>query len=621
MKKLILLTSLFAALLAGCDYLDIVPDDTATLEDAFKNETTAENFIFTCYSFQYDYFSFRNAVGMMTSNEYAAAYHWGPEWFPFVRYNEGNDNSTTPFPENANNGIDNLWLRFYQGIRQCYIFLNNIEEVTPVMMSASEYEANKQHWTGEAWFLIAYYHHLLLQNYGPVVVIEGETKEKQPRLPLDECVAKIAGFYDKAIASLPPTVTAADYGRASQVIARAMKAKLLLYAASPLFNGNTDYAGFKDKEGRQLISQTPDKEKWKTAMTAIEEAITFAKGQGKDLYTYDKPDPAKGGVVTDPLRQAYLNARFVLVDNWNKEILWACAVKEISDGWQRHAVVKGIGTRPYTQSAPVGGIGPTLTAVKIFYTASGLPPETDPTFPWDDRMKVAPGDSTCQLHRNREPRFYAAIGHDRGTYEFNGGQGTVQEYTLKLRFNEGNGCHSKGTDHLYSGYAVKKNINPEGQATSSAWSYQPFAYPLMRLADLYLAYAEACAEYQGSLDAKAQEYINAVRSRAGIPDLDASLSGDNLVKAVRRERMIELVFESQWHYDLRRWKMAKDWHKDDKDGMWGLHDEGATAEEFYVETPLPAQKYVFHEDGRGYLMPIKVNYVNTNELLVQNPGY
>ncbi|MDR1886816.1 MAG: RagB/SusD family nutrient uptake outer membrane protein [Prevotellaceae bacterium] len=612
MKKLIL-ASIFGIFAAGCNFLDIVPDDTATLKDAFKNETTAENFVFTCYSYQYNYFDFRNSVGMMTSNEYAAAYHWTAEWFPFVRFNEGIDNSTSP--------VYNLWERFYQGIRQCYIFLNNIDAVKPVMMSESEFEINKNYWKGEAWFLIAYYHHLLLQHYGPVVIIENETVEKQPRLPFDECVAKIGAFYDKAIANLPPTVQAANYGRASKVVARAMKAKMLLYAASPLFNGNTAYAGFKDKEGKQLISQTPDKNKWATAMAAIDSAIVFAKSQGHDLYRYTKNDPAKGGAVTDPFRQAYLNSRFVMVDNWNKEILWAYSIKEGSDGWHRHAVVKGIGSRPYTQSNPVGGIGPTLTAVKIFYTKNGLPPESDPAFPWADRMKIAAGDSTILLHRNREPRFYAAIGYDRGIYEFNGGQGTVQEYTLLMKFNEKNGCHKKETDHLYSAYAIKKNINPEGEATASAWTFQTYAYPLMRLADLYLAYAEACAEYQGSLNDRAKEYINAVRSRAGIPDLDNTLSGQDLINAVRRERMIELVFESQWHYDLRRWKIADEWHKNDSKGMWGLNDEGKTNETFYVETPLSAQKYIFHADGRGYLMPINVNYVNTNELLVQNPGY
>ncbi|MDR3365762.1 MAG: RagB/SusD family nutrient uptake outer membrane protein [Prevotellaceae bacterium] len=617
MKKLMFIL-LLGVSVAGCDFLDVVPDDTATLEDAFKNETTAEDFIFTCYSYQPDYFGFRNDVGVMTSNEYAAAYHWTAQWFPFVKFNEGTDNSTSP--------VYDLWAKFYQGIRQCYIFLNNIEEVMPVMMSESMFETNKKYWTGEAWFLIAYYHHLLLQNYGPIVVIEEETKEKQPRLPLDECVSKIAGFYDKAIANLPPTVQAADYGRASQVVAKAMKAKLLLYAASPLFNGNTDYANFKDKEGKQLISQTPDKNKWKTAMDAIEEAITFAKSQGHELYKYTKPDPANGSTITDPFRQAYLNCRYVLVDNWNKEILWASTKKESTDGLQRHAVPKAIDTRSYSQSSPVAGVGPTITAAKIFYTKNGLPPETDADFPWDGRMTIAPGDSTILLHRNREPRFYAAIGHDRGIYEFNGSQGTVKEYTLYLRAKEKNGVKdstatAKGQDHLYACYAIKKIIHPEGQATASAWGFKMYAYPLMRLADLYLAYAEACAEYQGSLDAKAQGYLHDVRDRAGIPDLNSSLSGTNLVNAIRRERMIELAFESQWHYDLRRWKMAKEWYKNDKDGMWGLYDLGTTPQTFYVETQLPNQKCVFHDDGRGYLMPIKVSYVNTNELLVQNPGY
>ncbi|MDR2130961.1 MAG: RagB/SusD family nutrient uptake outer membrane protein [Odoribacteraceae bacterium] len=614
-------------LLTACDFLDIVPDDTPALSDAFKNENTAEGFLHTCYSFQYDYFDFRGTPGLATSNELVCAYHWTSEWFGCVEFNSGVYSSSNP--------LMNPWGGFtyynytspslYQGIRQCYIFLNHIDEAKPSAVDATTYETLKQQWIGEAKFLIAYYHQLLLQCYGPIVFIENETEGKYPRLSLDESVNKIVATYNEAIALLPATRTQkSEYGRASKTIAMALKAKLLLYAASPLFNGNTDYALLQDKEGNHLISQTPDKSKWERAMLAADSAIVFARNQGFDLYTFDKPDPfGEDPAVkhyTEDFRQAYLNCRMVLVDDWNKEIIWASTRSEGSgNSPQRHGVIKGIDTRPLNGD-PVGGLGASLTAAKIFHTKNGLPPEEDPNlgYTWDatGRMTVPSGAETCNLHLNREARFYAAIGFDRGPYEFN----QDSTYQLKMKAGEKNGMVAKGTDHLYSAYAVKKIIDPDGMARGSQWSYQQYCYPLIRLADLYLQYAEACAEFTGSLDAKAQEYLGKVRARAGLTmNYFTGKSGDALVQAVRRERMIELAFESQWYFDLRRWKMAEEWFANDKNGMWGLNDEGTTNATFYQETQLPVQPFVFTK--KNYLLPIHVTYVNANENLVQNTGY
>jgi hypothetical protein len=616
--------------MSGCNFLDVVPDDTATLADAFKNETTAEGFLFTCYSFQHRYNDFRDQPGIMTSNEIAAAQHWDEQWFKFVANNKSLDNSSSP--------IYDLYSLYYQGILQCYMFLENLDAVIPVTMSENEYAAMKTRWIGEAKFLIAYYHHVLFQHYGPIVVIESRTRLKQPRLNVDEGIDKIAALYDEAIANLPDRVQSADYGRATKTVARAMKAKLLLYAASPLFNGNTDYANFKDKEGNVLVPQSYDKEKWKRAMDAAKEAIDFAEGQGYKLYTWTGNDPLTSQPVATPFRQAYLNTRYLMVDrnNWSSELIWGYTLHEVNDNSnQRHAVPKGLANRRTDQSNPVGGLGATLTAAKIFYTANGLPPESDPSFPWNERMAIPDGEETCNLHFNREPRFYAAIGYDRGVYEFNG-WGTTQ-YILKLRCGDGtlgslegggnpepNGCRGPGTadwgrDHIYTGYALKKIIRPDGQSNSSGWSQQDYAWPLMRLADLYLMYIEANAEYSGSLDANAKGYLTKIHQRAGIPDRYHEQTGATLIESVRRERMIELIFEGQWHYDLRRWKKAKEWHANDTEGMWGLYDLGQTAETFYQEVQCPRQPYVFND--RNYLMPIKTSYVNTNELLVQNPGY
>ena len=615
---------------SACDFLDIVPDDTSKLEDAFKNDATAEAFLYTCYSYQFDYFDFRSTLGLAAgTDEIVHGYHWTAQWFAGISWNSGVVSSSNPVIdlwgsfESYNSKAASMW----QGIRQCYIFLNHVDEAKPTFVDPAVYEQEKAKWKGEAKFMIAYYHHVLFNLYGPIVFIEDETEGKFPRLPVEESVKKIADTYDEAIALLPPTRTQpSEYGRASQTVAKAMKAKLLLYAASPLFNGNTDYADLKDKEtGENLINQTVDKERWKNAMDAAEAAITHARAQGHDLYTYPgvdpfRKDPAVKKYIED-FGSTYINLRMVLVDDWNKEIIWA-SVKDENDGngIQRHGVPHGIDNRPKSETHPVGGLGPTLTAAKIFYTKNGLPPEEDPDlgYTWDaaGRMTVPAGEETCNLHLNREARFYANIGFDRGPYEYN----SDSTYQLKLRNGEQHGMITKGTDHLYGGYAYKKYVHPFGKSKSDGFTPARFCYPIIRLADLYLQYAEACAEYTGTLDAKAQSYLSAVRSRAGLTmNYFEGKSGEELVKAIRRERMVELIFESQWYYDLRRWKKSLEWFEPDRGGMWGLNDEGANAGNFYQETQLNVQPLVFEK--RNYLLPIKTEYVNMNEKLVQNTGY
>ncbi|MDR0766424.1 MAG: RagB/SusD family nutrient uptake outer membrane protein [Odoribacteraceae bacterium] len=629
MKLRNILSSLFIGLLlTSCDFLDIVPDDTPALSDAFKNENTVEGFLATCYSYQYDYFDFRGTPGLATSNELVHAYHWTSQWFGCIAFNAGQHNSANPMmdPWGGFTFYNYSSPSVYQGIRQCYIFLNNADQASPANVDPETFERLKNNWKGEAKFLIAYYHHLLLQCYGPIVFVENETEDKLPRLTLDESVNKIIDMYDQAIELLPDTRTMlSEYGRATKTIAKALKGKLLLYAASPLFNGNTDYRELVDKTtGENLISQIPDKNKWQLAMQAIDEAIVFAESQGFAIYNFDRADPfgedPNVKKYTKDFRQNYLSCRMVLVDDWNKEIIWANTRSENNgNSPQRHGIIKGIDTR-LSGSDPVGGLGASLTVAKIFHTKNGLPPEEDPAlgYTWNaaGRMTVPAGEETCNLHLNREARFYAAIGFDRGPYEFN----RDSTYQLLMKAGEKNGMSAKGSDHLYSAYALKKIIDPDGDATGSTYRHQQYSYPLIRLADLYLQYAEACAEFQGTLDAKATERLGKVRSRAGLTmNYFTGKSGDALVNAIRRERMIELVFESQWYFDLRRWKMAEEWFANDRQGVWGLNDEGTTNETFYQETQLSVFPYVF--DKRHYLVPIKLTYINVNENLVQNTGY
>ena len=612
-RKNIIVALLIGASLHSCDYLDIVPDDTPILADAFKNEQTAENFVFACYSFIPNYLNFRQNFSWCTTPETVGSAHWTTTWFTFMRMQQGLYNSADP--------IIDVWQSSYNGIRQCYTFLDNIDDVKPSQISEADLAAKKVLWKGEVKFLIAYYHYLLLQNYGPIVILDeaiplNAPKEElfKPRVPYDECVSRIAQMFDNASADLPMTVKASNYGRATKVIAQALKARMYLYAASPQFNGNADmYKNFKNKDGQLLMNLTYDKNKWKTAMDECKKAIDMAHQAGAELYKYTK----KGNLPE--FNQAIANARNLVVDAWNKELIWGYS------GWketwadgnsiQTHVIPKGIST---SSGAPYGALGATAFSADMYLTKNGLPIDEDPEFDYAHRFTVAEGDSVAVLHRNREPRFYGSIGFNRGDYLING-----DTINLKMRFKEQNGTRDAGSDQLYGSYAIAKLAHPETFVSGTSNSLVAFPFPIIRLGELYLDYAEAYFEYNGTLEGDALTYFNLIRQRAGIPNVEVSYkglpSGDKLREVIHRERTIELMFEGHMSYDYRRWLIAlKEW-SGMENGMIGLNSYGTTNEEYYKNARLDAQPFIFRDEQ--YLSPIKQDYLNVNSNLVQNPGW
>ncbi|WP_455665480.1 RagB/SusD family nutrient uptake outer membrane protein [Phocaeicola sp.] len=613
-KHILLSFCLLGATLSACDYLDIVPDDTPTLDDAFKTETGAEGFVFACYSKIPNYMHFRENTSWVTTPELVGSAHWTVQWFTFMQMQQATYNAADP--------VIDVWQSSYDGIRQCYTFLDNIDKVIPVKETPAAFDAKKKVWKAEVKFLIAYYHFLLLQNYGPIVVIDHLIPTDAPaeemfqaRLPYDECVNRIAAMFDEAIPDLPETVNEANLGRATSVIAESLKARMFLYAASPQFNGNTDYSDFRDKEGTQLISTTYDKEKWRKAMDQCWVAIQAAERSGRGLYYYTP----KAGQVLSARDQAIANCRYVVVDPWNKELIWGYT------GWkesfadagsiQAHIIPHGISA---STGAPYGALGPTLWSTNLFLTENALPIDKDPKFHYADRFKLPEGETEIPyLHRNREPRFYGAVGFDDGSYLIN--SDTIK---LALKFKEPNGAKDANSDQLYAGYALAKFAHPNTYVSlsSNALTYYPF--PIIRLAELYLAYAEATAEYTGKLEGEAKTRFNEIRKRAGLPSIDVShpgVQGEDLVNVIRREKTVEFMYEGQMLYDYRRWKIAvKEW-AGMENGMLGLNVYGSTPEEFYKPTVLDRQPFVFRSFQT--LAPIKQDYLNKNIHLIQNPGW
>src|SRR5690606_22020547 len=142
-------------------------------------------------------------------------------------------------------------------------------------------------------FLKAYYHYYLIRMYGPVILIEQNNpvdvdieQTKRKRATLDESFDYVISLMDDAIPDLPPVIEnrTQEFGRITKFIAMAVKAEMLATAASPLFNGNPDYASFKDKDGRNLFPATYDVQKWEKAAQACKEAIEECELQGLHMY-------------------------------------------------------------------------------------------------------------------------------------------------------------------------------------------------------------------------------------------------------------------------------------------------------------------------------------------------
>ena len=669
MKNKIIYLLVAAFILGSCNFLDVVPDDTPTLRDAFANETTSEAFLFGVYSFMADPRNWRARPGRLTTNEMKVSGHWDAQWFPFMRFQRNEFDASSPLTTDVNNFDvwNDIWLNNYRAIRQAYIFLDNIGAVVPSILPPATFNARREEWRGEAYFLIAWLHHELFKNFGPIVIADEIITGLRPRSHINDVVDFIVEMYDRAIALLPVSQPLAQLGRADRIMAKTMRAQLLLYAASPLFNG--DPAGvFNDAEPefRALINTERDNARWQRALTAIDEAINFAHANGRALFRHVGPDPVTGQPVTDPLRQGYLNVRRKFVENWNSETLWGHGGGRRIEGgrWIDHTVPRGLGGRPNTLAGVHGtgiqlhppasgrhphtpGIGPSLTAAMIFYSVRGLPMESDPdrNFPWTPagRMGIGTtphGTQTANLFINREPRFHAAIGYHGGIFEIN----NWEEEILDMFWTPGGATQnlfSQGRidgvmDRIESGLVSKKTTPPTIEIRADNFDVQMGqAFPMMRLAGLYLAYAEAHAELHGNLSARARGFIADIHERAGLSRnfFFANYTGTALIDAIRRERMIELIFESHWHYDLRRWQIAYQWHNEgmwasagmhDRDGIWGLNPQGTTNDTFFQETQVAGGGALmapvrFH--NRQHLLPIPNPHLFVNELLVQNPGY
>ena len=333
MKKIIISISLvIAAMLCSTscsDYLDIVPEGTPSMDNAFSNRINSFKFLHTCYSYLPSWDQ-GGSIGFLAGDE-----HWlMPKGTGFIdqrislnawEIGRGEQNNNDPYQNfwDGGNGGTNLWV----AIRDCNIFLENINKP----LDLQNYERTR--WIAEVKFLKAYYHYYLFMLYGPIPIMDtniavdaSQDEVRRYREPVDDVVAYISNLLDEAYKDLPSKITdpGQEMGRITQPIAKAVKAQLLLLAASPLFNGNSDYINVKDNQGRHLFPTQVDNSKWKLAADAALEAINCAKENGHEkLYTFSLPINSISAAT-----RKLLDIGEAVTEKWNEEIIWGSTLTD-----------------------------------------------------------------------------------------------------------------------------------------------------------------------------------------------------------------------------------------------------------------------------------------------------
>ena len=603
-------------LLTSCvDYLDKESDTELTLPMVFEDKTRIEGWLANVYSHVPDpYWGYARKLGWdILSDDMTASERWRQWDWKVIPMLLGEWTPSTDWD-------GNYWARLPQLIREANIFIENVHPLPEQGISATEVTYMK----AEMRFMIAYYYYLLSNTYGPIPfkpnyiaptdfnladLMEGQR-------PYYEVVDWVDKELKEVAKILPAKYTEArKYGRATSIMCLAVRARMLLFAASPLVNGNPDYANHKNKDGENLFSTTEDKSKWAYAAQACKELIDAAEAAGHKLYTEENDD----GTI-DPF-MSYQNLFLTRYDEGNTEILFARPGGSEYGEYEKHATPAASGGS--------GGLGVTQSLVDAFFMENGLPindddskyvetgfsvsDETRDNTVWDTEVNggAITKSGTYNMYCHREPRFYITVSYNNSYF--------TQEKRL---FNFFNG--SKDNPHTHdapqNGYLIRKKISPDLNVKQGTYKYRPGI--VYRLGEAYLNYAEALNESDpGNGDILV--YLNKIRERAGIRQYTTGATDENFIhvdlsdqaemrKLIRAERRVELSCEGIRYDDLRRWKEAENVLNGD---FYGMNFSGRDKSSFYVRTPYLKRVY----KKAYYWFPIHQSEIDKNDKLVQSP--
>ena len=659
MKRIFKLTAivLFALGAMSCDsYFDVELQDQATLEEMFSKRGTARQLAAHMYAYlpkeenpvdatTEGGFSGRTDARQVNASAYANNVF-------DLRVGDYSPASITSY---------NLWENYYKAIAHCTLMIENIH------LDVEDNQAVRDYMQAEARFMRAFYYFCLFRTYGPVIVWGDQAAQSNvvgadlDRNTFEENINFIVSELDKAIEVLPMSIKevglneGSDMGRATKGAAMALKSRVLLYAASPLFNGNELYKGMTNHYGEKIFSQEYDHTRWEEAKKAAKAVIDL------NYYKLVKAEAQTGDKFVDGIR----NYQQIFFKQWNEETIWgwwmnfytdwlgrtggfigACAPRNITvEGWQSltpsfklvdaYAMYES-GRYPitgYDRTSGMNDYSKPIIDAQSGYVADGFSNTTQFEAEWAGEFEAH--NSTL----GREPRYYASL-VPNGYYwpcnpklkkmtnpKTSSTDWTVED--MRCHFWRGSGSLCERWDQTstnnYFGYAWRRLYKADNPLDVGA-DYQQihYVYPAFRLAEIYFNYAECCIE-TGDY-AEAVKYLDMIRERSGLNSLKEAYPGieadPQLLKwCFRQEKMIEFAIEGPMHfYDNTRWMTAKEnfpslnWTLNLNDPV-DYHDSWVRSSEDF-----PLAKYAKFTD-RDYLLPFDSDQLAEMTNITQNYGF
>jgi len=493
------------------------------------------------------------------------------------------------------------WADMYKTIRFCNIFFSKVDEV-PFIEDNVDGKSTKDRMSGEVHFLRAFTYHNLVSIYGGVPIITEvyglEDEFLKERDTYAACVDFMVSELDKAAALLPEKHSGANQGRATKGAALALKARVLLYAASDLYN-TTIFPGYEKQE---LIRYTSGdrRARWTAAKDAAKAVIDLG------VYSLYKGNPSASENIPQNLTEIFLNKSTeedIFIKYFTTPMGQRVGLYTSPNGYH------GWGT-----NAPLGDM------VDAFEMKDGTP------FSWSNAAAAA------DPYANRDPRFYSTILYNGAEWRIRPDDAKGLDPLNRIqtgRWEKWNASTNKmevvyGVDTrkstiedwngAYTGYYLRKYIDPNVDAQ---YVRQAVTWRFIRYAEVLLNYAEACIEL--GLEQEARTYLNMIRKRAGMPDITES--GAALKAKYRNERRVELAFEEHRIFDVRRWAIGPEVYNITTkvaDIVYPMNSDHTTATKPIVKH-IDFEKYAW--SNKAYFLPILRDEMNKNNLLIQNPEY
>lgn len=471
------------------------------------------------------------------------------------------------------------------GIRKAWIFLENVDKVPD--MSTEEKEVRK----AEAALIIAFHYAQMLRHYGGMPWIDDAYKPDDDmtctRMTVKETVAKIDSIADATSKVLPWNVDDADEGRMTAAAALALKSRVRLFAASPLFNSETPFRAGEASDKLFTWYGDYDVSRWRDALDAGLAFLEANQANGDYYHLVNTGNPR------DDFAAAYFN-------RCNRE----CIIVS-------HRFVTYDANSKSFQQIKFGTSGVTGNYADMFEMADGTP------FSWDNPIHKANPFFDDNGNPVRDIRMYETLIVNGDKW----GARTAEIWLGGRESCEGSKV-SSFQKNAYNGYGMRKFQRDLGAEMRKKF----YSCPLLRLPEIYLNIAEAMNELglatnRDKFGRNAYDYVNLVRNRVEMPGLDESIitPGEKLREAILHERAVEFGFEEVRYFDINRWK-RDDYLKAKLHRLRITKENDKLSYEVRYDM-LHKRVYIERWDNRYFLIPIPQGEINKKYGLVQNPGW